>query len=100
MADVEGRINEINTETFWGRFADDSTFDMPLDVLDGHEVGSLVLRVEHDEEADKKISDRSFIILGEDYATVICTNDAEDGQEIVSVIRVNRDGTELNATVS
>ena len=93
MSDSEGRINEIKADTFWGQFDDGSTFDMPIDVLDGHEVGALVLRVEHTEDQDVEISDRSFLIIGEEYATVICTNDAEEGQEIVQVIRVNRDGS-------
>lgn len=100
MADSQGRINEIKADTFWGQFDDGSTFDMPIDVLDGHGVGATVLRVEHTEEKDIEVSNRSFVIIGDDYATVICTNDAEYGQEIVHLIRVNRDGTDTHATVS
>lgn len=90
VADLEGTITEIRDDTFWGQFEDGTTFDMPNDILNGHAVGDVILRVEHETAEDKEFGERSFILIGETYATIICTSTHEDGEQIDQVIQVDK----------
>lgn len=93
----EGKITEIREDTFWGVFNDGSTFDMPISLLDGHTVGTTVLRRSHDpdepffEESEdddgEEEYDTSFMIIGPEYATVILCNVTDEGMEIQSAFR-------------
>lgn len=90
----EGVITEIKETTFWGVFGNGTTFDMPNDVLDGHGVGTKVLRSSHDvEEFDNPEDhyDQSFMLIGDEYATVVLCNVSDDGFEIVNVIRYTKE---------
>ena len=88
-----GTITEIKEDTFWGVFNDGRTFDMPLDVLDGHGVGTTVLRSSHDPEDfedQDEAYDQSFMLIGEEYATVIMCNVTALGYEILHVQRYTK----------
>ncbi len=90
----EGEITEIREDTFWGVFGDGTTFDMPLDMLDGHGVGTKVLRSSHeaeDFEEDDDHYDQSFMLIGAEYATVIMCNVTDKGFEIIDVVRYTKE---------
>lgn len=97
----EGKITEIREDTFWGVFNDGSTFDMPIGLLDGHSVGTTVLRRMNDpdepifedgEEGDEEEEyDVSFMLLGPEYATIILCNVTEEGMEIQTAFRYHKE---------
>lgn len=90
----EGEITEIRKDTFWGVFGDGTTFDMPIDMLDGHGVGTKVLRSSHEiEDFDDPEDhyDQSFMLIGADYATVIMCNVTDEGFEIGDVVRYTKE---------
>lgn len=86
----EGEITEIREDTFWGVFGDGTTFDMPIGMLDGHGVGTKVLRNSHDPEDDEDY-DQSFMLIGAEYATVIMCNVTDEGFEIIDVVRYTKE---------
>lgn len=85
----EGEITRIEDDVFWGRFNSGQTFDMPVSVLDGHIVGTKVI-INQREEDEEEDYDYSFLLIGEEHATIVLCSEHEDGMEIVSVVRVNR----------
>lgn len=90
----EGEITEIKETTFWGVFGDGTTFDIPNSVLDGHGIGTKVLRNSHEvDEFDDPSDhyDQSFMLVGADYATIILCNVTEEGFEIGNVFRLTKE---------
>lgn len=86
----EGTITEIKSDVFFGVFDDGTTFDMPLSFLDGHGIGTVVIHnIEDDDDAAEY--DASFMLIGDEYATIILTTFEEKGFGIVEAFRVYKD---------
>ncbi len=65
---------------------------MPIQVLNGHQIGDVMMCVEHNAELDEDEStDLSFILIGDKHATVIMCNLTDDGFEIIKAIQVDRE---------
>lgn len=87
----EGKITQLKENTFFGEFNDGTTFDMPLSMLDGHGVGTTVVYNIRDIDDEESEEDASFMLIGDEYATIILCEDTVNGFAILEAFRIYKD---------